>query len=62
VGFVEKKTDIWSRPFLSSSIQEKFVKVAEGYIDTLRSDTDMVALQYDFLCFTTQYSLPSPTY
>lgn len=45
VGFVDK-TDIWNRTFLSNEVQQKFTKVAEGYIDTLRPDTNIVAFQY----------------
>ena len=45
VGFVDK-TDIWDRTFLSNEVEQKFTEVAEGYIDTLRSDSNMVALQH----------------
>ncbi|KAI1865298.1 uncharacterized protein JN550_008346 [Neoarthrinium moseri] len=44
IGFVDK-TDIWNRTVLSAEVQQKFTKVAEGYIDTLRPDTNTVALQ-----------------
>ncbi|EPE02257.1 hypothetical protein F503_08569 [Ophiostoma piceae UAMH 11346] len=44
VGYVDS-TDRWKRPFLSDTVRDKFTETTEGYIDTLRPDTKMVALQ-----------------
>lgn len=41
---------MWTRILLSDKVQQKFTQVAEGYIDTLRSDTEMVALRYELSC------------
>jgi hypothetical protein len=51
VGYVDK-TDIWTRSLLSEDVQQKFTTAAEGHIDTLRSDTKTVALQYHSLWLT----------
>ena len=44
VGYVEQ-TDAWRRTQLSPEIQQKFKATAEKHLSSLKTDTDMVALQ-----------------
>ncbi|KAI0402010.1 hypothetical protein F4802DRAFT_578101 [Xylaria palmicola] len=44
VGYVDR-TDFWVRSQIHSGALRDFKKIAVRYIDTLRSDTQMVSLQ-----------------
>lgn len=39
------KTDAWERTHLDQSLQTEYQKVAEKYKDTLKSDTEKLAMK-----------------
>jgi hypothetical protein len=44
VGYVDQ-TDTWKRVYLSPAVQQKFQATSEKYLSSLKTETDMVALQ-----------------
>ncbi|RMD41269.1 hypothetical protein DV735_g3872, partial [Chaetothyriales sp. CBS 134920] len=57
VGYVDK-TDIWRRALLNNDIQQKFAQSAEENIDTLRPDTEVVALHANGKNFIIKNMIP----